>query len=265
MASVTGGALLLFFVSCACGILLSALVDQRHSGVVIGITGALASLFMMLASASVLVTGRSFEASLWVLQGFGPLTLRLDVLSSVFLLTAGIVYFSASLFVRNFIDDQFGASYPARYGVMYFALMASVALILLANDAPLFLISWECMSILCFLLINYEQRQQADKSAGYIMLAMSEAGFLAVVIAFLILGKTAVSFSFPALGMAASGLSNRGLCLSSRVSRLWGEGRIDSCELLAPEILHGGAISFHSHFCGCHTQSGFLWHPAIKR
>lgn len=212
MASVPAISLSLFFVSCGCGVLLSALVDRRRSGVVIGIAGALASLFMMLAAAAVLVTGRSFATSLWMLQGFGPLTLRLDALSSVFLLAAGIVYFSASLFVKSFIDDQSGTEYPAhRYGVMHFALMASVVLILAANDAPLFLISWECMSILCFLLINYEQLRQADRSAGYIMLSMSEAGFIAVVIAFLILGKAAANYSFSALGTAASGLSNRGL------------------------------------------------------
>jgi hydrogenase-4 component B len=211
MASVTGTSLLLIFVFCACGILLSALVGRRRSGLVVAIAGALSSLSMMLASATVLVTGHSFESSLWVLQGLGPLTLRLDVLSSIFLFAAGIVYFSASLFVKTFIDDQLGAEHPAhRYGVMYFALMASVALILVAYDAPLFLIGWECMSILCFLLINYEP-QQTDKSAGYIMLAMSEAGFLAVVIAFLILGKAAANFSFPALSAAAGGLSHRSL------------------------------------------------------
>lgn len=212
MASLTGASLLLFFASCACGFLLSAIADRRRCGAVIGIAGALASLFMMLAAAAVLVTGRSFEASLWVLQGFGPLALRLDMLSAVFLFTAGVVYFSASLFVRSFINDRFGDRYPAqRFGLMYFALMASVVLILVANDAPLFLIGWESMSILCFLLINYEQEQQEDRTAGYIMLAMSEAGFLAVVVAFLILGKGAGNFSFPALGVAASGLSNHGL------------------------------------------------------
>jgi hydrogenase-4 component B len=207
--SITGASLLLLFASCAFGVLLSAIAGPRRSGLVVAVVGVLSSLFMMLASATVLVTGRSFEASLWVLQGWGPFTLRLDVLSSVFLFSAGIVYFSASLFVKTFIDDQLEASYPAhRFGVMYFALMASVVLILVADDAPLFLIGWECMSILCFLLINYEP-QQTDRSAGYIMLAMSEAGFLAVVIAFLILGKAAANFSFPALASASVGLSHR--------------------------------------------------------
>jgi hydrogenase-4 component B len=84
-------------------------------------------------------------------------------------------------------------------------------LILVASDAPLFLISWECMSILCFLLLNYDLRRQSDKMAGYIMLAMSEAGFLAVVVAFLVLGRTAADLSFSALSAASAGLSPQAL------------------------------------------------------
>ena len=212
MASVTGASLVLFFLTCAGGILLSALSGRKRVPLVIAIAGTLSSLFMVLASATVLVTGQSYEAALWTLEGFGRLTLRLDALSSIFLLAAGIVYFSVSLFVRIFINDQLDDAYPThRYGILYFALMASVVLILVASDAPLFLISWECMSILCFLLLNYELRRQSDKIAGYIMLAMSEAGFLAVVLAFLILGRTAAEFSFSALSAAAAGLSPQAL------------------------------------------------------
>ena len=98
--------------------------------------------------------------------------------------------------------------YPAgRYAILHFALMASVVLILAAGDALTFLLSWECMSILCYLLVNYEQKQQNDSTAGFIMLAMSEAGFLAVVIAFLIAGSGASGLSFAALRAAAGQLS----------------------------------------------------------
>jgi len=208
MVSVNGALIVLFFLVCATGMGLSALCGRKRAPLVIAGAGAIASVLVVLASAAVLLTGRSYEAALWTLDGFGRLTLRLDPLSSIFLLTAGIVYFPISLFVRSFLKDQQGTDYPARrFGVMYFALMASVALILMANDAPLFLISWECMSILCFLLINFELQSQTDKVAGYIMLAMSEAGFLAVVIAFLVLGRGAAGFSFSALSAAAGTLS----------------------------------------------------------
>ena len=106
MASVTGASLVLFFLACAGGILLSALSGRKRAPLVIAIVGTLSSLLMVFAAATVLVTGQSYEASLWTLDGFGRLTLRLDALSSIFLLAAGVVYFSASIFVRNFINDQ---------------------------------------------------------------------------------------------------------------------------------------------------------------
>jgi hydrogenase-4 component B len=208
MAWLTGVWLALIFATCAAGILLSGLCGRRRAPLVIAIAGALASVLIVLASATVLVTGETYSASLWVLDGFGRFAVRVDPLSSVFLAVAGIVYFSISLFVRNFLNDQRAASYPThRFGILYFALMAFVVLILVASDAPLFLISWECMSILCFLLINYEVQKQSDKMAGYIMLAMSEAGFLSVVIAFLILGRNAPDLSFAALAASAAVLS----------------------------------------------------------
>jgi len=208
MAAFTGIALLLLFVTCACGIVVSALASRRKSARVVAVAGTVCSLFMMLASGAVLISGRSFAASLWVLQGLGEFTLRLDALSSIFLFTAGIVYLSSSIFVWTFSLSRHKSSQARRFGVMYFALLASVVLILIANDVLLFLISWECMSILCFLLINYEHRERGDRAAGYVMLAMSEAGFLMVVIAFLVLGRISSSLSFPALTASSNMLSH---------------------------------------------------------
>ena len=212
MASVTGTSLLLVFVICGCAMLASALLSRRQSATVVAVGGTVASLLMMLAAGAVLVSHGSFEASLWVLEGWGRFTLRLDALSAIFLFAAGLVYLPSSIFVRTFsMRRQKDKEAARRFGVMYFALLVSVVLILVANDAPLFLIAWECMSILCFLLINYEQRAHADKSAGYLMLAMSEGGFLMVVIAFLVLGRAAENLSFPALASAAGTLSHGGL------------------------------------------------------
>lgn len=204
---VAGSSLILVFATCAAGMLASA-ANRKRAPLVIAAGGVLASLWMIVTASAVLISRNAFEAQLWTLDGFGRLSIRLDALSSIFLLIAGIIYFAASLFTRTFIEGQFEARYPARrYGVLYFALMASVVAILAAGDVLLFLISWECMSILCFLLINHHPRQQEDRTAGYVMLAMSEAGFLAVVVAFLIVARNATGISFAALGAAAASLS----------------------------------------------------------
>jgi hydrogenase-4 component B len=208
MAPVVDALLILLFLACAGGILLSAVSGRKGASVAVAVAGASASVLMIVASAIVLASGQIFEASLWNIDGFGSLTLRLDALSSMFLLTSGIVYFSISLFAGSFMAGQVDEEYPARrYGILYFLLMASVVLILVAGDALLFFISWECMSILCFLLINHDPRSQSDNRAGYIMLGMGEAGLLAAVIAFLLLGRAAPNLSFPALAAAAGTLS----------------------------------------------------------
>lgn len=208
MHTWTGGALVWFLMLCGCGIISSAVMRGRYTVRVIVGFSMICSVLMMIASGAALVSGHIFGAELWRLDGLGSFSVRLDMLSAIFLFTAGLVYLPASLFVRNFIDARFGGRYPLRrYGVMHFALMASVVLILIAGDAPLFLISWECMSILCYLLVNYERPHRTDSRAGYIMLAMSEAGFLAVVVAFAILGKAAPDWSFASLGAAAAHLS----------------------------------------------------------
>ena len=203
-----GDALVLFFVLCAIGLVLSAVTRGRYPLRVLVGCSAACSILMMAAAAIALVSGHSFEATLWHLDGLGTLTMRLDMLSAIFLFTAGLVYLPASLFVRNLAEARREGRHSLHgYGVLHFALMASIVLILTANDAPLFLISWECMSILCYFLMNYEHEKETDARAGYIMLAMSEAGFLAVVLAFSIAGREASDWSFPALQIAGTQLS----------------------------------------------------------
>lgn len=208
MSPWIGAALALFFICCATGLILSAVVSNRLAAIVVAWQGMLCSIFLMLAAVARLMGGNNFDFSLWMLNGWGYLSLHVDALSSIFLFTAGLVYLSCSLFVPDFLIHYFRERYPVRrYGVLHFALMASVAVVLIAGDALTFLIAWEGMSILCYLLINYEQTQQRDTGAGFVMLAMSEAGFLAIVVAFLILGAKAQDFSFVSLRTAGGHLS----------------------------------------------------------
>lgn len=208
MTAWIGGALTLFFAVCASALVLLAALRGRFAGLIIAWFGACCSILLMAAGAARLAGGPDFDLSLWTLNGCGVLSLHVDALSAVFLFAAGLVYLSCCFFTTDYFVQYFRNRYPAgRYAVLHFTLMATVVLILVAGDALTFLLSWECMSILCYLLLNYEQRRQSDSAAGYIMLAMSEAGFLAVVIAFLIVGRGTAGLSFSALRASGAHLS----------------------------------------------------------
>lgn len=198
-------ALAWFFILCGSGLVLSRLLRGNGPLHLISILSSACSLLMILASAIALATGHTFQIVLWRISELGPLTLRLDMLSAIFLFTAGLIYLPASLFASSLASQRLRGRYPAQnYGVLHFGLMLSVVLIILANDSLTFLIAWECMSILSYLLVNFEPNHTGDNRAGYIMLAMSEAGFLMIVLAFLIAGKNAPDWSFSSLA-AASG------------------------------------------------------------
>src|ERR1017187_4720490 len=97
-----------------------------------------------------------------------------------------------------------------------FGLYASIALIFSAGDTVLFLLAWEAMSVLCWLLIltgrgengisNLKPSISESADAGYLLLAMGEAGTLAAALGFLLLAVNAGSLDFSEMKANAAGL-----------------------------------------------------------
>jgi hydrogenase-4 component B len=193
-----------FFVFCVLGIVLSALLQENIAPRVILWVGSLASLVACAVGVEGLVGGSGFSQNLWTIPELGTLTLTMDHLSALFLLVSGIVFFATSVFSPRYLDQYRGDFSLRLFGVVYHTLWVAVAIILLAGDAVLLLIGWEAMSILAYLLVNFQKRGDEDDKAGYLMLGMGEAGFIAVALAFLVLGKASVGLNFASLRAVGS-------------------------------------------------------------
>jgi hydrogenase-4 component B len=185
------------------GILLSLVLPAARQAAVLGWGGCLAALAAAAAGGSALLAGHGFTQTLWSVPGVATLTLRLDPLSAVFVLVTGLVLFPASIYAAGELRGQ-GRSFT----VMMLTLYASTVLILIAGDALLFLLAWEVMSILCYLLVVSGRLREngAQVGSGYLLLAMGEAGTLAAALGFLVLALGAGSMGFDALRSAAPGL-----------------------------------------------------------
>ena len=201
-----GASLIVFFVLCGAGIVLSAIVPERWSPRMLAGIGALASLAILWAAAEVLFAGGRFEASLWSLPTFGTLRLALDRLAAIFLGVTGLVFLPASIYSARYLERFLGRYSLRVFGAAYLALFAAIVLILIAADVLSFLLAWEAMAITSYLLVNYEHEDDAHTRAGYLMLAMGEVGTLAAAVAFLILAAGAAGLAFPALKTAGADL-----------------------------------------------------------
>ncbi len=197
---------LLFLALCGAGAL-AALVLPRRAGPILGWSGGAAAVALFLSGANAL-WGNSFPHPLWFLPGAATrLTLDPDRLSGVFLAITGLVLLPASFFAGGQVGRDPASGRGRAFAVMMLGLYASIGTILAAGDALLFLLSWEVMSILSYLLIVFHRPSgQNGEGAGYLLLTLGEAGTLAAALAFLVLSVHGGGLDFAALRAAAPSL-----------------------------------------------------------
>ena len=200
----------LFLALCAAGVVAACLLRERQQPVVLAWLASLASLAVLAASIDVLLFGGTFELRLWPLMTLGPLTLALDPLSAVFILTIGLVFLPVSIFSASYMDKYQGKDSLRYFAILYYLFLLSLVFVLVSYDTLLFMVAWEVMSVVSYLLVSYEQRRVESAQAGFVMLAMSEAGAVAVVLAFAILVNAAGRLDFPALRASSTALVGAG-------------------------------------------------------
>ena len=194
--SADGLLLALVFALCGAGALAGFVVPGRRNPVLLAWVGSLAALLLLWISGNVLHSGAVFQGELWTIYPLGTLRVSVDRLSALFLFVAAVVVLASSIFSASYLQRYLGHYSVKTFTAWYLLLFASIVLILIAADELLFLLAWELMSILSYLLVNFEHRRDESSRAGYLMLAMGEAGFIAVAVVFLFLAVKAGSLDF---------------------------------------------------------------------
>jgi hydrogenase-4 component B len=192
-----------FFLLCALGVVAALLMPERASPPVLAAIGTLSALVLLMGSALLLLGDDSFKITLWPVLTLGTMTLTADRLSALFLFVTGLVYLPVSIYSGVYLARHQGHYSLKYFGVLYHTLFAAIAFILIADDAVSFLVAWEFMSIASYLLVTINREQPESAQAGFVMLAMSEAGTIAVIAAFMLLAGAGGTLEFDALRAAA--------------------------------------------------------------
>jgi hydrogenase-4 component B len=200
-----GLALILVFGLCGAGAFWGIVIPERRNPLWLAWAGSLAALSALWASGIVLY-GDKFHEKLWTIPSLGTLSVSLDRLSAFFLFVAAIVVLASSIFSASYMKRYAGHYRLSTFTAWYLLLFASITWILIADEVLGFLLAWEAMSILSYLLVNFEHQRDGTSQAGMLMLAMGEAGFMAVEVVLLFLAVRAGSLDFSALKLAAEGL-----------------------------------------------------------
>jgi hydrogenase-4 component B len=199
--------LIAIMMLCTVGVILSLIVAESQIPTIVGWLGTLAAALLLWFSGASLFASIPFSATLWTIPSLATLTLSLDRLSALFLFVSGLVLLPGSVFAAGNLKKYIDRYSLTAFSVPYFALFATLVLIPLSADAVSFLMLWESMSILIYLLVNYEDEKVEHTRAGYLMLAVGEAGTLLIALAFIVLSHNG-SLAFLAMKTAGASLSN---------------------------------------------------------
>jgi hydrogenase-4 component B len=114
----------------------------------------------------------------------GTLELRTTALAGAFIVLLGAVAVATALYAPRYHHP--GAGTGLYLGVYNLALVASLA-VLVAGGLVTFLVAWESMALLSYLLILRHPRRTDVAGGAFWFLALSECGFVLIVAALVIL------------------------------------------------------------------------------
>ena len=112
-----------------------------------------------------------------------PFHLRLDALSAFFMLLLGTASFGISLYGAGYFRSMPGPT----LGLLcfeYHLFLASMVLVLLADDAYMFMVAWETMAISSYFLVTTDHKIPEIRSAGFIYLLIAHIGAIAILMCF---------------------------------------------------------------------------------
>jgi formate hydrogenlyase subunit 3/multisubunit Na+/H+ antiporter MnhD subunit len=171
---------------------------RSANGLIYGLT-LLITLICAATALRQLLQGSSAETSVyelpiglpWLKGGF-----RLDLLSSFFLLIINGVGAAASLYGWQYSHHE---KEPMRVLPFYPLFLAGMCLVTIANDAFMFLVAWEMMSVASWLLVLSTHEEHDTQHAAYVYLIMACIGSFALCLAFGLLAGVAGDYGFDAM------------------------------------------------------------------
>jgi len=165
--------------------------------------GALVCVGIMLLAGSFLATGHAAETMILPL-GLPdlPFHLRLDALSGFFLLLLGMAGAGISIFAAGYFRAGEGTA-PGLMGLQYHIFLASMALVILADDAYLFMVAWETMALSSYFLVTSQHRIPEIRRAGFLYILMAHLGALCILLSFGVMQGGSWLFTFDAMRAAS--------------------------------------------------------------
>ena len=177
--------------------IITALTSTKIKTVVSSFLITIAAIFCLIPAVSVLHNGEMISQTFNFNELFGVVTFSLDALSAFFVAVISLISPLAVIYSNGYLKpySEKGKSLTSHL-VFLPTLIASMLLVVACDNALMFLICWEIMSLSSFFLVMFEGENKGTIKAGLKYLVFMHISVLFIITAFALSAINANSLDF---------------------------------------------------------------------
>ncbi|MBI5893549.1 MAG: hydrogenase 4 subunit B [Deltaproteobacteria bacterium] len=155
---------------------------------------AAASLIAVMGGAWTVSSGITESAIIPIGLPDLPFHLRLDPLSGFFITVIGLLGVFVSIYSLGYCQVFLGQRSVTHLVIFYCLFIAGMFMVVLADDAFFFLVSWEVMAAASYFLVIFEHEHVENRRAAFLYLVVAHIGAIAILLSFGIMAGLAKGF-----------------------------------------------------------------------
>lgn len=181
--------------------------DRKFKILILTLLNTIASCFCLIPTMKVLISGETLIESFDFNNLFGDVNFQIDNLSAFFILIISVMSVISIMYSRGYLKNYSDKNIDAHL-VFFPMLVASMLAVVTCQNALMFLICWEIMSLSSFFLVIFENEKKEVLKAGISYLVFMHISVIFIMIAFGILSVKADSFDFSTFSSILIGHKN---------------------------------------------------------
>lgn len=176
---------------------ISALFNEKYKIIVLSILNVIASLLCIIPSISVLLTTQNLNVIFEFNKFFGAVNFKIDMLSAFFIIIISIISTISVIYSKGYLQNYIDKGKNINSHLIFLPILtASMLSVVTCQNAIMFLICWEIMSLSSFFLVIFENEKKDVLKAGIKYLVFMHVSVIFIMLAFAILSNETQSFDF---------------------------------------------------------------------
>ncbi|MBQ8168321.1 hydrogenase, partial [bacterium] len=169
---------------------------------VLSLISAVASVLCIIPAVDVLLNGNSLVQSFDFNSLFGTVNFVIDPLAAFFVIVISVMSLASVIYSKGYLKPYIEKGKNINSHLVFLpVLIASMMTVVTCQNALMFLICWEIMSLSSFFLVIFENEKKEVRRAGIKYLVFMHLSVLFIMAAFAMLSLKSGSFDFASFKM----------------------------------------------------------------